>query len=108
MFKYLVQQLHPLDNEVEILRQSAQAHAFVAADLARWCRLAQELALAEGKPVSQRHFEQTRRNVRVSGSHAYMAERPETVRWSDIGGLQEAKVSVPLKGFYICHFATLY
>lgn len=87
---------------------SAQAHAFVAADLARWCQLALEAAHADQSErgtlddlgfythltlcliVCQHHFEGTFDRIRVNALQ--MAEKPDPVRWSDIGGLQEAKV----------------
>lgn len=114
LLQHLAQGLQ-LDKNVSLEALSAQAHAFVAADLARWCQLALEAAHADQSEIGtsddlgfyihtrrvhltlclivcQHHFESTFDRIRVNALQ--MAEKPDPVRWSDIGGLQEAKVRV--------------
>ncbi|KAI9278330.1 P-loop containing nucleoside triphosphate hydrolase protein [Phascolomyces articulosus] len=79
----------PLDlaPDVDLEALSGQAHAFVAADMARWCHLA--LETAGYKQVNMSHFLEAMKRIRVSGIQ--MAEKPEPVYWNDIGGLEETK-----------------
>ncbi|KAG0184293.1 hypothetical protein DFQ28_011432, partial [Apophysomyces sp. BC1034] len=90
--QYLFRSLR-LTDDIDPREISAHAHAFVAADLAHWCRLAEEAALADGcRQISRVHFDRTFGRVRITGLQgAAMAEKPEPVRWSDIGGLASAK-----------------
>ncbi|KAI9498522.1 P-loop containing nucleoside triphosphate hydrolase protein [Zychaea mexicana] len=79
----------PLDlaSNVNLELLNAQAHAFVAADMARWCHLA--LETARYGQITLADFEQAIKRIRVSGIQ--MAEKPEPVQWDDIGGLEETK-----------------
>ncbi|KAI7856457.1 P-loop containing nucleoside triphosphate hydrolase protein [Circinella umbellata] len=86
LLRYLVQPLDLApDVDLEIL--NGQAHAFVAADIARWCHLALEIANYD--QINMTHFLEAMKRIRVSGIQ--MAEKPEPVFWNDIGGLQETK-----------------
>ncbi|KAI8393338.1 P-loop containing nucleoside triphosphate hydrolase protein [Radiomyces spectabilis] len=90
--------------------KAAKAHAFVAADLAQWCRLAEEKALQErSSKILSRHFEETFDNVRLSSlQEMTMAEKPEITRWDDIGGLTHAKHALEESAVWIYKHADAY
>ncbi|KAF7724657.1 hypothetical protein EC973_000829 [Apophysomyces ossiformis] len=92
---YLFQSL-TLSDDIDPRELSAHAHAFTAADLAHWCRLAEEAAMEDGcDRLSREHFMKMFNRIRVSGLQgAAMAEKPEAVRWSDIGGLASVKAAL--------------
>ncbi|CDH50574.1 aaa family cdc48 subfamily [Lichtheimia corymbifera JMRC:FSU:9682] len=106
LLQHLAQGLQ-LDKNVSLEALSAQAHAFVAADLARWCQLALEAAHADqSEIVCQHHFESTFDRIRVNALQ--MAEKPDPVRWSDIGGLQEAKQALEESAVWVYKHAAAY
>lgn len=96
--------------ENDILNLSSRAHAFVAADIAQWCRLAEEDALINNNPqVSVDNFERVFEKVKVSGlQSSAMAEKPDPVRWVDIGGLVSAKNALEESAVWIYKHADAY
>ncbi|KAI9030826.1 P-loop containing nucleoside triphosphate hydrolase protein [Phycomyces nitens] len=97
-----------LDN-VSLEDLAAQAHAFVAADLAHWCRLAEAAAIETGcQQVSMIHFETTLSSIRLSHLGAFTAEKPDSVRWSDIGGLVQAKQALEESAVWVYKHADAY
>ncbi|ORZ03690.1 P-loop containing nucleoside triphosphate hydrolase protein [Syncephalastrum racemosum] len=97
------------DADVDWDRVNRQAHGFVAADLARWCRLAQERAFEQDHSISTADFEATRHRMRVSALQSYAAaEMPEPVRWTDIGGLDEAKRALEESTVWVYRHANAY
>ncbi|KAI9483756.1 MAG: P-loop containing nucleoside triphosphate hydrolase protein [Benjaminiella poitrasii] len=95
----------------DLIRQlSNQAHAFVAADLAHWCRSAEEDAIKNKQErVEQDNFERTLEQVKLTSSGGInMAEKPDPVRWSDIGGLKEAKVALEETAIWVYQYADAY
>ncbi|CAO3630334.1 unnamed protein product [Mucor hiemalis] len=96
--------------EKDIQNLSSRAHAFVAADIAQWCRLAEEDALINNNPqVSVDNFERVFEKVKVSGlQSSAMAEKPDPVRWVDIGGLVSAKNALEESAVWIYKHADAY
>ncbi|KAI7870479.1 P-loop containing nucleoside triphosphate hydrolase protein [Spinellus fusiger] len=97
-----------LAQDVCLKSLNEQAHAFVAADLAHWCRSAEQAALQDQcQQVSSFHFESTL--DRICPSHLdFTAEKPESVRWEDIGGLVQAKHALEESAVWVYKHADAY
>ncbi|KAI8343210.1 P-loop containing nucleoside triphosphate hydrolase protein [Chlamydoabsidia padenii] len=109
MLAHLVDKALMEIDKVDVFLLASQAHAFMASNLAQWCRLAQEQAIQESTTkVTQKHFEFTLSKVRVLGYQGTMAEKPDPVRWGDIGGLQEAKDALEESAVWIYKHADAY
>ncbi|KAI8100149.1 P-loop containing nucleoside triphosphate hydrolase protein [Halteromyces radiatus] len=109
MMDYLTTRCTLIKQPLDIITLSSQAHAFVASNLAQWCKLAEEMAIQEScSEVTKRHFDQTFSQVHVVGHQGTMAEKPDPVRWTDIGGLQEAKDSLEESAVWIYKHADAY
>ncbi|KAG2236380.1 hypothetical protein INT48_008362 [Thamnidium elegans] len=89
------------DQAIQLL--SSKAHAFVAADIAQWCRLAEEDALIKKlDQVDIKNFDNTFSDIKVSGlQNSAMAEKPDPVYWKDIGGLVAAKSALEESAVWI-------
>ncbi|KAI9311700.1 P-loop containing nucleoside triphosphate hydrolase protein [Dichotomocladium elegans] len=97
-----------LDPDVSLDALNSQAHGFVAADLARWCQLAREAAHREGRTsVSRIDFQRVLHRIRVQGL-LQMAEKPEPTRWTDIGGLHDAKRALEESAIWVYKHADAY
>ncbi|CAG8581065.1 2450_t:CDS:2, partial [Scutellospora calospora] len=93
-----------LDSDVEIKDINDKCHGFMAADVVSLCRMAAEHGDSRsiqqtGKPcelkISNDDFLYGLQKIRISGlQEKNSVQRIESVRWSDIGGLEEAKESV--------------
>ncbi|KAL7330496.1 hypothetical protein PS15p_205430 [Mucor circinelloides] len=96
--------------EHDIEQLSSRAHAFVAADLALWVKLAEEDAIMSKKSqVLIDHFDATFGQVRVSGfQSSAMAEKPDPVYWHDIGGLVAAKNALEESAVWVYKHADAY
>ncbi|KAG0739426.1 hypothetical protein G6F57_005107 [Rhizopus arrhizus] len=79
----------------DIKQLSSRAHGFVAADLMHWFQLAEEAALSKGSD-------------KVTGLETIMAEKPEPVYWTDIGGLTTAKHLLEESAVWIYKHAEAY
>ncbi|KAG2209933.1 hypothetical protein INT47_003368 [Mucor saturninus] len=101
---------HNLLDEKDIKLLSSRAHAFVAADIAQWCRLAEEDALCQNlNTVGIANFDNTYDDVKVSGlQSSAMAEKPDPVRWVDIGGLVAAKNALEESAVWVYKHADAY
>ncbi|KAI9261926.1 P-loop containing nucleoside triphosphate hydrolase protein [Helicostylum pulchrum] len=96
------------DQDIQLL--SSKAHAFVAADISQWCRLAEEDALIKKlDQVNINNFDNTFSDIRVSGlQNSAMAEKPDPVYWKDIGGLVTAKNALEESAVWIYKHADAY
>ncbi|KAI7904134.1 P-loop containing nucleoside triphosphate hydrolase protein [Cokeromyces recurvatus] len=112
IMQHIIKQSHfSMIGDDKLIRQlSNQAHAFVAADLAHWCRLAEEDAIKnKQQKVGQDNFERTLKHVKLTSSGGInMAEKPDPVRWNDIGGLKEAKAALEESAIWIYQHADAY
>ncbi|KAI8069205.1 P-loop containing nucleoside triphosphate hydrolase protein [Gongronella butleri] len=86
---------------------AAQAHAFTAANLAHWYRIAQHQAASNDEQLSARHFEQTRENVPLS-TQGFMAEKPDPVTWDQVGGLATVKQALEESAVWVYKHADAY
>ncbi|GAN10066.1 hypothetical protein MAM1_0317c09601 [Mucor ambiguus] len=96
--------------EHDIEQLSSRAHAFVAADLALWVKLAkQEATKSKRAQVCLDHFYKAFEYVRVSGfQSSAMAEKPDPVYWHDIGGLVAAKNALEESAVWVYKHADAY
>ncbi|CEG76268.1 hypothetical protein RMATCC62417_11187 [Rhizopus microsporus] len=117
-------------NQDELYQLSFMAHGFVPADIMHWFQLAEESALLEGnaygtghrthvmiffitffflkKKVTIDNFKNTLHKVKLTGLDTIMAEKPNPVRWEDIGGLTEAKRTLEESAVWIYQHADAY
>ncbi|CAO3586762.1 unnamed protein product [Absidia cylindrospora] len=109
MMDYMVRRSIMNMGNVDVPELASHAHAFVASNLAQWCRLAEEKAIQESSmEVTNRHFESTLLRVNLLQYQGTMAEKPDPVKWSDIGGLQDAKNSLEESAVWIYKHADAY
>jgi transitional endoplasmic reticulum ATPase len=97
----------PLANDVDLERLAEITHGFVGADLEVLCKEAGMRALqdvlkredfterevselAEDTSIQMRHFLDALKGIEPTATREFFAERPN-VRWSEVGGLSEAK-----------------
>ena len=97
----------PLADDVDLERLADGTHGFVGADLEVLCKEAGMRALqdvldredfaereinelASETRVSMRHFMDALKGIEPTATREFFAERPN-VRWSDVGGLEQAK-----------------
>ncbi|CEG67155.1 hypothetical protein RMATCC62417_03622 [Rhizopus microsporus] len=96
-------------NQDELYQLSFMAHGFVPADIMHWFQLAEESALLEGNAyVTIDNFKNTLHKVKLTGLDTIMAEKPNPVRWEDIGGLTEAKRTLEESAVWIYQHADAY
>ncbi|KAI8084052.1 P-loop containing nucleoside triphosphate hydrolase protein [Gilbertella persicaria] len=94
--------------EFNVSALSARAHAFVAADLAQWCKRAEENAALQGRErVTMDDFGHVFDQIRISGFQN-MAEKPDPVYWTDIGGLVSAKNALEESAVWVYKHADAY
>ncbi|CEP16598.1 hypothetical protein [Parasitella parasitica] len=99
--------------EHDIERLSSRAHAFVAADLAQWIKLAEEDSIinkqSDGSSAFSIKKTKASTNIRVSGlQSSAMAEKPDPVHWHDIGGLVAAKNALEESAVWVYKHADAY
>ncbi|KAI8968482.1 P-loop containing nucleoside triphosphate hydrolase protein [Mycotypha africana] len=101
---------HSKLQEKTIRELSSKAHAFVAADLVQWFRLAEEDALNNKETeVDLKNFDHVFDRIRVTGlQDSVMAEKPEPVYWEDIGGLTTAKQALEESVIWLYKHADAY
>ncbi|HEX7927728.1 MAG TPA: AAA family ATPase, partial [bacterium] len=97
----------PLADDVDLERLAEVTHGFVGADLEVLCKEAGMRAmqdvldredfaereigeLAAETRISMRHFMDALKGIEPTATREFFAERPN-VRWSDVGGLEQAK-----------------
>ncbi|ORX60368.1 AAA-domain-containing protein [Hesseltinella vesiculosa] len=102
MLQYLFQSMNC---SVDPTTLAMQAHAFTAANLAQWCRLAVNRALDE--QLTLEHFRRTYSQVNLS-TEGVMAEKPDPVTWDQIGGLAEAKRALEESAVWVYKYAAEY
>ncbi|KAI8368083.1 P-loop containing nucleoside triphosphate hydrolase protein [Blakeslea trispora] len=93
----------------DVMTLARRAHAFVAADLAKWCQKARLYAHQQGRDTLDREdFEAVFNQIRISGMQYVMAERPDPVYWTDIGGLIAAKNALEESAVWVYKHANAY
>ncbi|CAO3606934.1 unnamed protein product [Cunninghamella echinulata] len=109
MMEYLASQSLFNLKHINITSLSSYAHGFMACNLANWLKLAEEMAIQESSQiVSEQHFESTFFKINVIGQQGTMAEKPDPVKWEDIGGLMDAKKSLEESSVWIYKHADAY
>ncbi|KAJ2964359.1 hypothetical protein NQZ79_g706 [Umbelopsis isabellina] len=92
MFQGFADQLR-LSEDIDIKSLSAKLHSYKMADVYMLLRLADELRCMRGaETISEKDILGSMKNVNPIGNVIdRTAERPETIKWEDIGGLNDAK-----------------
>ncbi|CAO3639005.1 unnamed protein product [Cunninghamella blakesleeana] len=109
MMKYLASQSHFDLRNIDMYSLSSYAHGFMASNLAHWFKLAENMATQEATQIiTEDYFKNTFTQINVIGQQGMMAEKPDSVKWTDIGGLMDAKKSLEESAVWIYKHADAY